>query len=77
MDQIFQPNVRLAEWVQKNEPYIFYLKETHFRSQGHIQTESEKMERVFHENRNQKKAGIAIIIGNFKKFKVKGKQKIE
>ena len=28
MDQID----RLTEWVKKQEPYIFYLKETHFRS---------------------------------------------
>ena len=59
---MFQPIDRLTEWVKKQEPYIFYLKETHFRSQGHIQTESEKMERVFHEHINQKKAGIAIFI---------------
>ena len=24
---------RLAEWIQKQDPYICYLKETHFRPQ--------------------------------------------
>ena len=24
---------RLAEWLQKQDPYIFYLQETHFRLQ--------------------------------------------
>ena len=32
---------RLAEWIQKQDPYIYCLRET----QGHIQTESEGMEK--------------------------------
>ena len=33
---------RLAEWIQKQEPYICCLQEMHFR---HIQTEREGMEK--------------------------------
>ena len=36
---------RLAEWIQKQDPYICCLQETHFRGSGHIQTESEGMEK--------------------------------
>ena len=25
----------VAEWIQKQDPYICYLQETHFRSKGH------------------------------------------
>ena len=35
---------RLAEWLQKQDPYIFYLQETHFRLQD-TQTKSERMEK--------------------------------
>ena len=35
---------RLAEWIQKQDPYIRCLQETHF-SPRHIQTESERMEK--------------------------------
>ena len=29
-------NHRLAEWIQKQDPYICCLKETHFRPQTHV-----------------------------------------
>ena len=36
---------RLAEWKEKQDPYICRLQETHFRPrERHIQTESERME---------------------------------
>ena len=35
---------RLANWIQKQDPYICCLQETHFRPKN-IQTESEKMEK--------------------------------
>ena len=34
---------RLAEWIQKQDPYICCLQETQFRSYRHIYTESERM----------------------------------
>ena len=27
---------RLAEWIQKQDPYICYLQETHVRPKGHV-----------------------------------------
>ena len=31
------------------------------QTQGHIQTESERMEKIFHANGNQKKSGVKIL----------------
>ena len=39
--------------------------------QGHIQTESEGKENVFHANGNQKIAGVAILISDKIDFKIK------
>ena len=35
---------RLAEWIQKQDPYICCLQETHLKT-GDIQTESEGLEK--------------------------------
>ena len=36
---------RMAEWIQKQDPYTCSLQEIHFRQTSrHIQTESERME---------------------------------
>ena len=40
------------------------LQETPLQIQGHIQTESEEMEKVFHTNRNQQKTREAILISD-------------
>ena len=39
--------------------------------QKHIQTESERMEKTFHANGNQKKGGVAILISDKIDFKRK------
>ena len=41
------------------------------QNRGHIQTESEGLEKIFHANRNQKKAGVAILISDKIDFKTK------
>ena len=41
------------------------------QTQGHIQTESEGMEKIFHANGNQKKAGVAILISDETDFRIK------
>ena len=41
------------------------------QTQGHIQTESEGMEKRFHTNENQKKTGVAILISGKTDFKIK------
>ena len=46
---------RLAEWIQKQDPYIFCLQETHFR------LKVRGWKNIFHANRKQKKARLAIL----------------
>ena len=41
------------------------------QTQGHIQTESEGMEKDIHANANQKEAGVAILISDKTDFKIK------
>ena len=41
------------------------------QNRGHIQTEIEGMEKIFHANRDQKKAGLAILISENIDFEIK------
>ena len=41
------------------------------QNKGHVQTESEGLEKIFHTNRDQKKAGVAILISDKTDFKTK------
>ena len=41
------------------------------QNKGHIQTEGEGLEKIFHANRDQKKAGVAILISDKIDFKTK------
>ena len=53
---------RLAEWIQKQDPYICYLQETHFRYQNTYRLKVRGWKNIFHVNGKQKKAGVAILI---------------
>ena len=41
------------------------------QNKGHIQTESEGLEKIFHTNGDQKKAGVAILILDKIDFEIK------
>ena len=53
---------RLAEWIQKQEPYICYLQETHFRLRDTYRLKVTGWKKIFHANGNHKKAGVAILV---------------
>ena len=53
---------RLAEWIQKQDPYKWCLQETHFTSRDTYKLQVRGCKKIFHANRNQKKAGVAIVI---------------
>ena len=55
---------RLAEWIQKQDPYICYLQETHFRPRDTYRLKVKGCKKIFHANRNQKKAEVAILISD-------------
>ena len=62
---------RLAERIQKQDPYICCLQETHFRRRDTYRLKVRGWKKIFHANRNQKKRGVAILISEKIDFKMK------
>ena len=62
---------RLAEWKQKQDPYICCLQETHFRPRDTYRLKVRGWKKIFHANGNQKKAGVAIRISDKIDFKIR------
>ena len=61
---------RLAEWIQKQDPYRCCLQETHFRPRDTYRLKVRGWKKIFHANRNQNKAGVAILISDKIDFKI-------
>ena len=55
---------RLVEWIQKQDPHICCLQETHFRHQDTYRLKVRGWKNIFHVNGKQKKAGVAILISD-------------
>ena len=55
---------RLAEWIQKQDPYICCLQDTHFRPRDTYRLKVRGWKKIFHANGNQKKAGVAILVSD-------------
>ena len=53
---------RLAEWIQKQDPYICCLQETHFRPKDTYRLKVRGWKNIVHANGKQKKAGVALLI---------------
>ena len=53
---------RLAEWKQKQDPYICCLQETHFKTGDTFRLKVKGWKKIFHANKHQKKAGVTILI---------------
>ena len=62
---------RLAEWIQKQDPYICCLQETHHKTTDTYRLKVKGWEKIFHAIGDQKKAGIAILISDKIDFKTK------
>ena len=62
---------RLAEWIQKQDPYIYCLQETHLKTGDTYRLKAKGWKKIFHANRDQKKAGLAIPISDKINFKTK------
>ena len=62
---------RLAEWIQKQVPYICCLQETHLKTSDTYRLKVKGWKNIFHTNRDQKKAGVAILISDKKDFEIK------
>ena len=62
---------RLAEWIKKQDPYICCLQETHLKTGGTYRLKVKGWKKIFHPNRDQKKAGVAILMSDKIDFKTK------
>ena len=62
---------RLTEWIQKQDPYICCLQDTHFRPRDTYRMKLGGWKKIFHANGSQKKAGVAILISDKLDFKIK------
>ena len=62
---------RLAEWIQKQDPYICCLQETHLETSDTCRLKVKGWKKIFHANRDKKKAGVAILISDKIDFKTK------
>ena len=52
---------RLAEWIQKHDPYICCLQETHLKTRDTYRLRVKGGKTIFHANGDQKKAEVAIL----------------
>ena len=62
---------RLVEWIQKHDPYICCLQETHFRPKDLYRLKVRGWKNILHANGKQKKAGIAILVSDKTDLKIK------
>ena len=62
---------RLVEWIQKEDPYICCLQETHFRPRDTYRLKVRGWKKIFHANGNQKKAEVTILISGKMDVKIK------
>ena len=62
---------RLAEWIQKQDPYICCLQETHFRPRDTYRLKVRRWKKIFQADGNQKKAVVALVISDKIDFKIK------
>ena len=61
---------RVVEWIQKQDPYISYLQETHFSSRDTYKLKVKGWKKIFHANRNQNTAEVAILTSDKTNFKI-------
>ena len=62
---------RLAEWIQKQDPYTYCLQETQRKTGDTYRLKMKGWKKIFHTNRHQKKAGVAILISDKIDFEIK------
>ena len=61
----------LAEWIKKQDPYICCLQETHLKTGDTYRLKVKGWKKIFQANRDQKKAGGAILIWDKIDFKTR------
>ena len=71
------PQPKVKDWLNgyKNKIPIYVVYKRPPQKKGHIQTESEGLEKDIPSNRDQKKAGVAILISDKLDFKTKAEKR--
>ena len=54
----------LAEWIQKQDPYICCLQEIRLKTGDTYRLKVKGWKKIFDANRDQKKTGVAILISD-------------
>ena len=62
---------RVADWIKKQKPTICCLQETHLSAEDTYRLKMRGREKIFHANRHDRKAGVAILISDKIDFKTK------
>ena len=68
---------RLAEQIQKQDPYICCLQETHLKPTDTYRLKVKGWKQIYHANGDQKKAGVAILISEKIDFEIKAVKRDE
>ena len=68
---------RLAEWIQKQDPYICCLQDTHLKTTDTHRLKLKGWKKIFHANGDQKKAGVVILISDKIDFEIKAVKRDE
>ena len=55
---------RRTEWIQKQDPYICCLQETHFKPKDTYRWKVRGWKNIYHAKGKQKKDGVAILISD-------------
>ena len=73
VNRLNAPNKRqnLAEWIQNQDSYICCLQKTHLKTRDTYRLKVKGWKKIFHANRDQKKAGVATLISDKIDFKIK------
>ena len=62
---------RQAEWIQKQDPYICCLQETHLKTRDTHRLKVKGWKKIFHANGDQKKAGVEKLTSDKIDFVIK------
>ena len=68
------PQPKDKDWLNgyiKQDPYICCLQGTHLKTEDTYRLKVKGWKKIFHANRDQKKAGVAILISDKTDFKTK------
>ena len=61
----------MAEWTQKQDPYICCLQEIHLKPRDTYRLKGKGWKKIFHGNGDQRKTGIATLISDKIDFEIK------